>query len=381
MPSLVKEPRQERRGLDYASLSFFSAADSHQKALVHEIVDLFEQLWDTGQWEQRGSSPHYQSVFVHVTGARIELTTPSADGARNSGGLLLTLPGAAFYLQPSAQAAFMVWRLAQLDGFKHFTRIDFQSTELDPTWPAERVIAAVEAGDVWVKGMSAYRLWAERSWGGCINEGATLYWGSPRSDRQCRTYDKAAESRWRGTAIRDEVQLRRAWAKSTGQELVSVLNDQLSSEDMDRTIRDFAAGVINTHLLYMTLNGAQPVNDKNWTRKAEPADWFAERIGKHQMAIKKAPRPRQDLERTVDYGVQQYGRCFAMSILKKQIESDLPLEQVMNGLWERFVSRLKPEDVEEIYGDQGADEVAAVLARIEAIGDAVAFEQEHKDLG
>ena len=381
MPSLVKEPQQERRGVDYASLSFFSAANSHQEALFDGIIRLFDDLWPTGQWEERGSSPHYQHVFVHVTGSRIELTPPSIEGARNTGGLVLSLPGAAFYLQPSPQAAFMLWALVRMDGFKHFTRLDFQSTELEPDWPADKVIQAVEGGEVWVKGMSTYRLWAERAWGGAIEEGATLYWGSPRSDKQCRTYDKRAESRWRVPAIRDEVQLRRGWAKAAGRQLIELLDSNLSSQAMDEAIQDYAAGVINRHLQYMTLNGADPLTDKNWTRKAEPADWFRARIGNRVASIKKAPRPVQDLDRSVDYGIQQYGRYFALKVLQAQKESQLPLEGIVNGLFLRFQARLKPEDIEELFASETDAYRASLREQLEDIQASVAWEQEHRDLG
>jgi hypothetical protein len=380
VPSLIKEPQQERRGVDYASLSFFSAANSHQEQLFDGILRLFDDLWPTGSWEERGSSAHYQHLFVHVTGARIELTPPQSESARNQGGLLLSLPGAAFYLQPSPQAAFMLWALVRLDGFKHFTRLDFQSTELNPEWPADRVINAVEEGLIWVKGMHNYRLWAERSWGGAIADGATLYWGSPRSDKQCRTYDKRAESNWREPAIRDEVQLRRGWAQSAGRQLVELLECNLSSDDMDQAIQDYAAGVINKHLQYMTLNGADPSTDKNWTRKAEPADWFRERIGTRVASIQKAPRPRQDLERSVDYGIQQYGRYFALKVLIDQKQSGMDLNSVMEGLFQRFQARLKPEDIEEVFqGESGALQ-ASLLDQLRDVQDFVAWEQEHKAL-
>lgn len=379
MPALVKEPPQERRGLDYASLSFFSSTAGRQEQLVKGLLDLFDQLWPTGSWQEGGRSAHFQSAYSHVTGSRIELTVPGGEG-KNPGVLLLTLPGAAFYLQPSGQAAFMLWSLSKMEGFRHFTRLDFQSTELSPSWDARRVISAVEEGQVWVKGMASYRLWAERQADQAIEDGATLYWGSPRSDRQCRTYDKAAQSNWSTPAIRDEVQLRRGWAKSTGQQLVSLLESNLTTDAMDDAIKDLAAGVINQHLQYWTLNGANPKEDKNWMRKAEPADWFADRIGRQVASVRKAPRPVQDLEATVSWGVQQYGRYLALLTLRRSKESGLPLDQCWAGLWDRCYARLSDEDVEELVQGLEGPEAAALRAEIEAIRNEVAFESEHANL-
>lgn len=360
-------------------MSFFSAATSHQEALVGEITGLFNELWPTGSWEERGSSAHYQYVFGHVTGARLELTPPTEESGRNEGGLLLTLPGGCFWLQPSASAAYMLWHLTRLDGFKHFTRLDFQSTELEPEWPAERVIHEVEAGRIWVKGHRSYRLWAEREADGAIQDGATIYWGSPRSDRQGRSYDKAAEARWPKHAIRDEVQLRRGWAKAAGKQLVTVLESNLSTDDMDSGIRDLAAGVINKHLQYWTLNGADPANDKNWTRKAEPAAWFKDRIGTSVAAITKAPRPVQDLESTVGWGVQQYGRHFALYAWRRALESGMPIEQVREGLFELMEARLKPEDIATLFPQMDRAELEQRLEELEALQARVAWEEEHRE--
>ena len=380
VPTLVKEPPQERRGVDYATLSFFSAAANHQAELVEEMLQLFDDLWPTGQWEQAGRSAHYERVFVHVTGARIELTAPSQGEGKNAGGLSLSLPGGCFFLQETNQAAFMLWRLSHMDGFRHFTRLDLMSTELRPEWPAERVVRSVEAGETWVKGYSTYRLWADREADGAIDGGATIYWGSPRADRLCRTYDKAADGNWGIPAIRDEVQLRRGWAKSTGQELVKLLDSHLTVQAMDDAVKDLAAGVINRHLQYMTLQGADPKTDKNWTRKAEPADWFASRIGRSVASIRKAPRPAVDLESTVDWGVRQYGRYFALSCLRYSLESQLPLEAAVEGLWERFLARLSDEDLEEITAGMDADEAARWRQEHARLCDGMAWEAEHADL-
>lgn len=360
-------------------MSFFSAAESHQQDLVGEITGLFAELWPTGSWEERGASAHYQFVFSHITGARLELTPPTDGSGRNEGGLLLTLPGGCFWLQPSASSAFMLWRLTHLDGFRHFTRLDFQSTELEPEWPAERVIHEVEAGKLWVKGHRSYRLWAERQADGAIEDGATIYWGSPRSDRQARSYDKAAESRWGTPAIRDEVQLRRGWAKAAGKELVAVLESNLSTDDMDAAIRDLAAGVINKHLQYWTLNGADPANDKNWTRKAEPATWFRDRIGTAVAGISKAPRPVQDLESTVSWGIQQYGRHLALYAWRRAQESGQPIEEVREGLFELMEARLKPEDIASLWPQLGEAELAERVQALEGLQARVAWEEEHRE--
>ena len=162
--------------------------------------------------------------------------------------------------------------------------------------------------------------------------------------------------------------------------MVELLEANLSSDDMDQAIQDYAAGVINKHLQYMTLNGADPATDKNWTRKAEPADWFRERIGNRVASIQKAPRLQQDLQRTVDYGVQQYGRYFALDVLLRQKESGMDLQSVVEGMFQRFQARLKPEDLREVFGDQEPAFQQDLLRQLTELQDDVAWEQEHKAL-
>ncbi len=51
------------------------------------------------------------------------------------------------------QAALNFWRISLIDGFKWFTRIDFQNTELDPEWPALRMLEAANNQEILGQGL------------------------------------------------------------------------------------------------------------------------------------------------------------------------------------------------------------------------------------
>ena len=375
----VAEPCQESRRVDYATAVFYSATPAHQRDVFDFAIDVGESLADFS-FHEKGQSPHFDRVFSNYLGCRIEVTPVGAANSRNPGLMALTLPGAAFYCSTRSDWVTQLWRICQQNGFRWFSRLDLQNTELNPAWDAERVHRAVEDREVWVKGYGRYRPWRETDATGHCADGMTLYWGSARSEKQGRSYDKAKQSGWETPAIRDEIQLRGEWAHATGRELSERLNAAFDSAQMGEAVESLVTGTLNQHLQYWTLNGTDPKTDKNWQRKAEPADWFAERIGRHQTALKKEPKPSLDLSSSRAWGARQYGRYFALDVLLKQKRSQLPLDGLVNGLWEEFLARLTYEDLLLVYGDEGAEKVQEVQERIREIQNSVAWDAEHREL-
>ena len=376
MPELVHEPPQERRGLDYVVATFFAASPRRQQVQFNELLELVESIAPGWGFVEAGSSPHYERVFRNELGARIELTESGAFGSRNHGTSCISLPGTLWWLQSDEEAAFRLLQLSRIEGFKHFTRLDFQNTELEPKVDAYQVRQKVNAGEVWVNGASTFRDYMDRDATGEPLNGLTLYWGSKRSEKLGRTYDKAASSSWKTPAIRDEVQTRGRWAQAHGEALVAELAEAHGSPAMVDVVHKHTCSALNQHLAYWTLNGTNPKTDKNWKRKAVPADWYTQRIGKRCEPLQKGSGPAIDLDTTVDYGVQQYGRYFARWVSEQARTNDLSESFVMQSLLLRFQARIKPEDEAWFVDGLSEEEAAERLAQLEEMRDQIARSQE-----
>ena len=267
-------------------------------------------------------------------------------------------------------------RLSKIEGFKHFTRLDFQNTELEPDWPAARMAQAVEDNEIWVKGSTRYRDYADRDADGDLINGITLYWNSTRSEKKSKSYDKRADAGWNVDAVRDESSLLGRWAHAHGRELIKDLDATHDSAEMVEVVDRHTCSALLQHLDYWTLNGATPKTDKNWKRKADPCDWYRERIGKRCEPIQKASRPMADLETTVDYGVQQYGRYMYRWVIEHARKNDLPPDFVMSALMNRFKSRCRDEDLAWLAEGCSEEEVTQVREDLEGNADAISKAQE-----
>ena len=373
---LVKEPAQERRGLDYVTAVYSAATERVQQEQFDALVAISEDVAPNWVISERGASRHYERCFATECGFRIELTEVGGLRPANCGNLCVSYPGIFWWSPTDEVAALNVLKMSQIEGFKHFTRLDFQNTELEPEWDAYRVRDAVTQGEVWVKGASTYRDYMDRDADGTPTNGLTMYWGSVRSEKLGRSYDKAKNASWNTPAIRDEIQTRGRWAHSHGRALVDELAKAHGSAEMVEVVQNHASSALTQHLQYWTLNGTSPKTDNNWKRKAEPADWYAKRIGKACNPIQKALKPEVDLETTVDYGVQQYGRYMFRWVHQLAREHDLPVEFVMEQLLMRFESRLKDEDMAWLTEGMSKRDAKKWERHVDKAKDAVAKAQE-----
>ena len=367
---------QERRGLDWATLVYARCERRAFQRCFDQIGAVLRESFPSCGFREGGGSPHYEHVFLHDIGVRLELTPPESDFSRNKGSLCLTLPGSFFYLQLGSSLSETFQRLISLKGFQHFTRIDFQVTELNPAVTAEDVFERVEAGTLWVKGAKKWRTFADRGPGGDIQNGICLYWGSSRSDKVGRTYNKAAEQRcWTSPAIRDEVQVRGQWAKTHGEFLVKELTGSMTAAERLAVMAKNAAGALSQHLMYYEL-GNVPASDKNWLRSAKPAAWYLERLGKPSEGVEKGVREPLDLDRAVEAALRQYGRTLYRYAWMRGEEEGFGFERVALSLFARAEATLKEEDLDWLCPDGDPDERAAAWEAIQAAKDEVAIGQE-----
>ena len=343
----LKEQCQTSRRIDFASLSFHVGTVRKLQNCFDRVIGVAESIDESVVFTESGKSPHYQRVFSSTIGWRLEFTAPDS-GERNQGMALLSLPGSAFWSQSQIDQSVMLRKLIELPAFRHFTRLDFQNTELEPDWDADRVYRAVDAGLIWVGGYSSWDPMGGMDYNRDAPDGRSIYWGKPRSARRFVTYDKAKDSGWKTPAIRDEVRLYREWAKAYGEQLVRDLRKARTSAEMEAQVQELVATALNKHGQYWTLNGADPQADKNWKRKAEPADWFTRRVGTKCKNVSRQPRPVRDLESVTAYGVKQYGRYFALWARELSRRGESTVDEAYKLLQARFEGRLTDSDVEAL---------------------------------
>lgn len=146
---------------------------------------------------------------------------------------------------------------------------------------------------------------------------------------------------------------------------------------MSEAVDQLTVKALNQHLQYWELRGADPTTDKNWTRKAEPADWYTQRIGRPSEPLRKAPKALLDLESTTSWGVRQYGRTFVTWVESHARRTGLPREFVLNALYLRFFARTSPEDLVALGLATDEEELQAGLAFVEEMKDELAWAEEH----
>lgn len=374
---LVSEPQQERRGIDYATLSFASLDRDLFRETFAGILDIFEETAPSLGFDESGADPHYDRVFRNEIACRLAMTEPESEGGRNRGSISLSLPGSFFYLLPQADMADAFFAFPKLRAFKTFTRLDFQNTELEPEVDAYAVLAGIQEGRFWVKGHSRWREYAEKNSSLEMDDGLTIYWGSARSEKMGRTYDKARQKPvWDKPAIRDEVETRGKWASSHGDWLIRDAQDSKTPKDRLTVMEKNATFALRQHLMYYEL-GSTPPSDKNWLRNAKPADWYSKRIGKAHRPITKTPEKRLDLEQAVSAGVRQYGRIFYRYMWEVTHNTDATQTEALEMLSARWQATLKEEDIDWLCPGGNEQERAEWRAHLSEVKDDVAIGDEH----
>jgi len=368
---------QESRRIDWASLAFHVGTIRKLQNAFDGVVSAVEDVNPSISFEKKTRSQYFEDVYETSNGWRIEFSPP-ASGNPNQGQMLVTCKGRAFWQQSQVDQAVMLRKFVELPAFRHFTRLDFQNTELEPEWDADRVFEGVRNGELWVPGYSGWDVRGGFDYEMNSLSGRTLIWGSQRADRLLSTYDKGAEARWKGTGIRDEIRFKRQWARAYGEELVRDFRRCKTSAEMEAVVQDTVTSALNKQGQYWQLNGANPKEDKNWKRKAEPADWFAKRIGRASKNVaKKKPTVQRDLEAVTAYGVQQYGRYFALWVSRFQQVAGVSRSEAYKALQCRFDSKLRDEDFELPEMQFEGMDVAAVKQSLAQIGDLVSEMSEH----
>lgn len=149
-------------------------------------------------------------------------------------GFHVTLPAKALAIWSELNPEVSLYKLLIIARNEHatFTRIDICFDT--PDVAIDRVIRAVEEGELVTPAQQVLLMRSMRG-----DPGATVYIGSPSSDRRVRIYDKAAEQGVDGTWTRFETQYRKKYA---GQVVDYILMSDVSMEQLAVSSIDFRDG-------------------------------------------------------------------------------------------------------------------------------------------
>ena len=337
--------------LDWLSVSFFAASDEVQREQLAYFFQLLGYVADGATFETQGVAKFFSHSLSHPAGLGIKWTSPNEEGL-NRGLVSVDLRGTAFTALDREDRKAIYLDIAEMEGFKSATRMDFQRTVLEPQASAEDILKRVQERTAWIKGFSSYSSPGDFDRGGAPINGATIYWGSPRSAVRCRSYNKAAESGWSTPAVRHEVQTRKAVARDRFNDLVGALRLEQTSA-ATAAENQFVQAVLNQHMEYLDTTRLAKLNSredwpKNWAANSDRADFWDEVVTGHPKEMKTRWRLSKRIEESVQHCDKQYGRVLAKQTLLRIYRDGLMQDDAFQERVSQWFVRLKDEDLAEL---------------------------------
>ena len=333
---------------DWLSTSFKSGSDRHRQTLFDFAQGVADRFCPSGQWEDLGPSRHFDKVFKHNHGLRFE--TSDLKSEKNPGISLLSMSGEYFALSSVYEQMRTLRELLSFKGRYHFTRLDVQVTTLDPSQSAEQIVQDVAQGVLWVKG---FKNWEPRGLvdiNGDPTGGFSAYFGSPKSDRQAVSYNKALEQRdWPTPARRDEIHLRGDWAEKHGLIIARAATGASSENEAIEAFTSSCSSAIAQHMQYLDINGVAKPRPKDWARGRKPPKWWNETLDQQFEPVQLNRKPPSDIEVRWGHMKTQYARTFAEYLTYRVREglSDSFCQASLDAALQLF-QHGKEEDIQEM---------------------------------
>lgn len=338
--------------LDWLSLSYYAATEELQEQQLAYWMSVLRAVVDEPVLKDGAGRRFFEHSVFHDAGLQCQWSPP--DGAKNPGLLSVHLKGEIFKLLSPAQRAAIYLDAADLEGFKHATRLDAQRTILDPIADAEQVHRMVVNREAWVPRYSSYTQLGPTDSKGDAVKGASLVWGGRDSSARGMTYNKALEDKWEGVrAVRHEVMLRRQPARDSFATLVELLRQEEGAGGQHLAEVTFAQSVLAKQMTYLDTTRLAQIEDKrhwpeNWARDSEPASFWQEVITGVPVELKTVWRAEKSLEDTMRAMNTQYGRKGALWALWRIYAHNQSREDVMEEVFAAWMSRVRVEDLEDV---------------------------------
>lgn len=356
-------------------MSFRSASEKHRQKVWQLVQQSVERVVEGDAWRSGLPSRHFEACFQHELGVRFE--TSPLDAERNAGVSVVNYQGAYFALSSVYEQMRLLQELQKFKGRYHWTRLDVQITTLNPSQSAEQICTDVEEGRLWVKGYQGWRTSGLRNIDGKDVNGLSAHFGSPKSDRQGTSYNKAAEQGWETPARRDETRLRSEWAETHTDAIVTAIAGAKSEHEAIEAYQRSCSAVIAQHMQYLDLTGTPIPRPKDWARNARPPKWWSETLETKIEPVRLNRKPQKDLEERISHMRMQWGPTWGEACAERYAEGRADsIQQASFDLAQRMLSALRPEHVQRICDQYPPDQAEELMAELMTAADAAAVHDE-----
>ena len=306
---MAQTPCESSLRPDWLGVSFKSASPRHQQQLLDFLQSIPESIAPDLHWKQGSGSKHFERVFTHDLGLRIEFTPISP--SPTSGSTLINCSGLYFSVSSVYEQMKLFEQLHQYKGRYHYTRLDAQVTTLNPEQSAEQIVDDVVAGQLWIKGYKGFKPDGVRDINGEPTGGLSACFGSPQSDRKATSYNKGAQQTWDTPARRDEVRLRGEWAeRHTADIATAIAGASSENEAIDAYVSGTRTAIVQ-HMQYLDITGQPKPRPKNWARNAKTPKWWTDTIEQQITPVTLNRKPESGIEVRFGHMKTQWARIFA----------------------------------------------------------------------
>jgi len=187
------------------------------------------------------------------------------------------------------------------------TRVDLYYDDYCKIVSPEFVHNAVKRGGVAVPRFSGnVRGWDEYDLAKGVTASYTVYFGSVKSDKQIRFYDKNAESNGQQNCYRWEVQFTGKYAKEFGDSFLDVLSDATGAATMADTITTMTNGYkahIKGAIAFHEIPPGKVVSElgANWAKRYQVVWWWSELMAGLEPAKLTLKQVKPSLSRAVEW--------------------------------------------------------------------------------
>ncbi len=318
--------------VDWWSGTFQIHTDEHLGDLLAYLQGLGERILPGSEWGEPTKGRFYATRKRHPSGLQIQYTAGwsaagDLDGRINEGLASVEIPGQIWGSFNPGDRRDLIDDLRYWPGLKRTTRLDLQTTILEPQQDAAWIVQEVAAGRLWPKGFGVGMAYANRNLHGDLHGACTQYFGGKESNIRSRHYDKAAEQGWQIPAVRHEVQLRNEpadqWFRLLGDrcQAEAPVGPLLMAAEAS-TVRDALGTLVDFRDTSRWQGRRKP---KNWARDAQVPPWWAEIVGPAPTPLQVEYRPPGDLEATKQAALDQYGRKLGHWIAFQSARTGLPI--------------------------------------------------------